>query len=213
MRQANPRSLAPHETGYSSPDNKTTDPWPAIAAAIPRYARDAPAKSPPPPTPPKSKSSTKPAAYTDNLDAPPELPEVQSPHPPFHPFRRFPLFCETQKLLCCCRRLHFAQFRKLLRQRVKFLQQFLVSDIFGVRFFRYEGERSARLEHALPYFGKCIEPLFACGRGQLFLGDQFTFEFVLMNFSVFDQNVGAAFDDLLQLAMIVQKSYDEIIDG
>src|SRR5882757_7900427 len=100
MRQANPQSLALHENEYSSPDNKTTDRWPAIATAIPRYARDAPAKSPPQPAPPKSKWSTKPATYIDNLDVPPELPEVQSLRPPFHPSRRIPFFCEAQKLFC-----------------------------------------------------------------------------------------------------------------
>src|SRR6266850_3227202 len=92
MRQANPQSLALHENEYSSPDNKTTDRWPAIAAAIPRYARDAPTKSPPPPKPPKSKWSTKPATYIDIPGALQEAPEVQNLHPPFHPFRRIPLF-------------------------------------------------------------------------------------------------------------------------
>src|SRR6266404_6904794 len=60
------------------------------------------------------------------------------------------------------RRLQFAQPRQFFRQCVKFLQQLLMPDIFGVRFFRYEGKRPARLQNALTNFRKRLESLLAC---------------------------------------------------
>src|SRR5579859_3663516 len=211
VRRANRQCLAFRGGECFSPGSRPTDPWPAIAAAILPCGRDDPITSRRPPAPPKSKWSAKPAACTDTLRALREFPVS----PACLPSLGLPPFsvAANRKTLRRRRRLQFAQPRNLLRQGLKLLQDFLMPNIFGGRFSGGKTQRSTGFQNALLNFRKRIEALLASGGGQLFLGNQFLLEFVFVNFSVFDQNVRAAFDDLIQLAMVVQKSHDQVIDG
>src|SRR4029077_1484547 len=78
-RPARPRRLAFRASEYFSPDSKPTDRKPAIAAAVPPCARDAPTAPIRQPAQPKTKSSAKPAAYTDSRGALRGVPEVRRP--------------------------------------------------------------------------------------------------------------------------------------
>src|SRR5260370_18597910 len=86
-------------------------------------------------------------------------------------------------------------------------------NIFGVRFLCYERERSAWLQNALTHFRKRLESLLARGSGQLFLRYQLSLELFHVHFPIFNQDVGSALDQLIDLAVIVQKSHYEIVDG
>src|SRR6266404_2984262 len=86
-------------------------------------------------------------------------------------------------------------------------------NIFGARFFRYERKRSARLQNALAHFRKRIKSLLARRSRKLFLRYQLSLELFGVHFPIFNQDVGSPLDNLIDLAMIVQKTHDEIVDG
>src|SRR6266478_772763 len=73
-----------------------------------------------------------------------------------------------------------------------------MSNILGVRFPGSKAQRSARLQDALPHLRKRIESLL---------------ESVFVDFSIFNQDIGSALDKLIDLAVIVEKTHDEVVDG
>jgi len=79
------------------------------------------------------------------------------------------------------------------------------ADIFGRRLPAVK-PRSRPVSRRTVNFRKRIEALLARGRPELFLGDQLFLQLVFVNFFRFDQNVRAALDKLIDLAVIVQES-------
>src|SRR6266852_8599642 len=82
-----------------------------------------------------------------------------------------------------------------------------------VRLFAEESKGAAGFQDALLDFGQIRKALFACGSLQLRHGDQFIFQVFGVDFTGFDEDIGASFDKLVEFLVFVEEANDEIVGG
>ena len=83
-----------------------------------------------------------------------------------------------------------------------------MAHVFDGGFLAEKRKRPAGLQHALFDFGKGIEALLSRGRFELRHGNQLSFQIPHAHLAAFHQNVSPAFNQLIQLAMVVKEAND-----
>ena len=88
-----------------------------------------------------------------------------------------------------------------------------MARVVYIRFPGNEREGAARFQDALVHFSERAETLFARRSFELRHRDELSLQVLWPDCSALDKNVGLAFDELVQLAVLIQEPNHEVIDG